>query len=66
MERLEALNCRELADAAERLETLRRRVLDLMRSLANPDAPHSAVAKVFLRDLKHVLIMRAIRQFRDR
>jgi len=41
-----------LADAANRLNRLQSRILDQMRSLAEPDAPHSAVARAYLRDFR--------------
>ncbi len=43
----------ELADATDRLNRLQRRILDQMRSLAAPTAPHSAVARAYLRDFRN-------------
>jgi len=58
-EGLEAVNAtlgrKELTEAMKKLSNLERRVLDQMRGLAAPDAPHSAIAKAFLRDFKQRL-----------
>ncbi|WFU61273.1 hypothetical protein [Bradyrhizobium brasilense] len=43
----------ELVDATDRLDRLQRRILDQMQSLAAPTAPHSAVAKAYLRDFRN-------------
>ncbi|WP_144428257.1 hypothetical protein [Azospirillum thiophilum] len=44
---------KELADATDRLDRLQRRILDQMQSLAAPTAPHSAVARAYLRDFRN-------------
>ncbi|PZQ65432.1 MAG: endonuclease [Phenylobacterium zucineum] len=53
---LQALNATiarpELADATDRLDRLLRRVLDEMQSLAEPQSPHSAIARAYLRDFR--------------
>jgi uncharacterized protein (TIGR02646 family) len=43
----------ELADATDRLDRLQRRILDQMQSLAAPTAPHSTVARAYLRDFRN-------------
>ncbi|WID94887.1 hypothetical protein QO058_18950 [Bosea vestrisii] len=42
----------QLADATDRLDRLQVRILDQMQSLAEPDAPHSSVARAYLRDFR--------------
>jgi len=59
-EQLESLQAaqrrKELGEAAKRLGTLQARVLDQMRNLASPSAPHSAVARAFMRDFKRRIV----------
>jgi uncharacterized protein (TIGR02646 family) len=43
----------ELTDATDRLGRLQRRILDEMRALAAPSAPHSVVARAYLRDFRN-------------
>ncbi|WP_201859368.1 hypothetical protein [Microvirga soli] len=42
----------QLTDATDRLDRLQVRILDQMKLLAEPEAPHSAVAQAYLRDFR--------------
>ena len=56
IDRLEAFNQHpqhaEVTDAVTRLVSLQARILEEMRSLAKPEAPHATLAEAYLRDFK--------------
>jgi uncharacterized protein (TIGR02646 family) len=49
----ETVQRQELTDAVERLTRLRRRILDQMQALAEPEAPHASTARAYLRDFRN-------------